>query len=200
MTTVVSIARRALQMLGADSIIDLTEDNNRARAMQIAYEPVRDAELTRNRWRFSFKRASLAALSTAPVHGFGYAYQPPTDFLRLIGGGDLGSYPDMSDIRADTNELYSLENGLILTNLTAPLKIRYIARITDASLFDAAFAEMLAARLAMETCERLTQSDSKKQIAAAFYKDALKSARRANALQGAVAQLLDDTWVSARGQ
>lgn len=198
MTSEVLICNRALQMLGSDSIISLTEDNRRARAMSLAYGPTRDAELRRRKWRFSLRRAQIAADKAAPIHGFSYAYQIPNDCLRLLSGGDLRSLPDTSDYRSGQNEMYSLEGRKILTNLGAPLSIRYIARIEDPSMFDAAFAESLAARLALECCEQITQSDSKIQICMARYKESLREAKLSNALEGSSQSVADDTWVTAR--
>lgn len=194
----VDIVNRALQILGSEPIQALNEVKTSARAMTIAYPAVRDAELTRHRWKFSIKRAALAASPTVPSSDFGKQYTVPNDFLRLISGGSLGSYPDCRDFRATSNALYSLEGRSIMTNLGAPLYIRYIARITDTSMYDPAFTESLAARLAEETCERITQSDTKIQICQQRAKRALNEARTANALETASESIQDDTWVAAR--
>lgn len=198
MTSEVSIANRALQLLGADSIISLADDTNRARTMALAYEPVRDAELTRYRWRFTLARAQLPALTTAPLFEFAYQYQVPNDMLRLIEGGDLTTSADLSDYRSGASALYSVEGDKILTHIGAPLSIRYIAKITDASLFAPDFAEALSARLADECCERLTQSDSKRQICMEAYKRAIREAKRSNAIQVASQSAADDTWIIGR--
>lgn len=200
MTTDVSVCNGALIKLGADTIIALTDDTNRARTLQARYASVRDAELRRRRWRFAIKRTSLPALSSTPDSDFDYEYQLPNDYLRLIPGGDLVNVPDLSDFRSATSLMWSVENGKILTSLGAPLSIRYIAQITDPSLFDSAFAEALSSRLAFECCERITQSDSKKQIAWADYKNAIKEAVTANAIETPSESIGDDTWVIARAQ
>ena len=200
MTSEVAIANRALQLLGADSIISLSEDNNRARTLRIAYEPVRDAEQHRRRWRFCIKRAQLAALSAAPDFGYSYQYQLPNDYLRLIEGGDIASAVDLSDYRSQSSAAYSVEGDRVLTNYGAPLSIRYLARITDTSKFNASFVEALSARLAYECCERITQSNEKRNLAERQYKDALKEARQANALEVASESIADDAWIIARMQ
>lgn len=196
----VSICNRALQLLGSDTIISLTDDNNRARAMNLAYQPVRDAEQERHRWRFCIKRDSLAALATAPSFGYAYQYQRPNDYLRLIEGGDLTSAADLSDYRTGSSALYSIEGDRILTDLGAPLNIRYLARIEDTSLFSPSFCEALSARLADDCCERITQSDSKRQLSTAAYKRAIQEAVRANALEVATESQADSEWVVGRVQ
>lgn len=196
--TDVSICNRALQLLGAEAILNLSEDNNKTRALNVAYEPVRDAELHRRRWRFAIKRASLAALTEVPDSDYAVQYQLPVDYIRLVPGGDLRQLADVSDFRSATSALYSVEGQRILTDLSAPLAIRYIARITDTSLYNPSFCEALSARLALECCERIMQSDSKKQLARVAYKDAIREATLANAIEGAPESIADDTWVMAR--
>lgn len=198
MTSDVSICNRALQKLGAASITSLDDNNVRGRAMNLAFEPVRDAELRRHRWRFAIKRTSIARLVAAPDSGFSYQYQVPNDFLRLIEGGDIASTADLSDYRGVSGAAYSVENGRILTNYSSPLAIRYIARITDASLFDSAFCEALSARLAVETCETITESTQKKADLFRDYQVAIREAVRANSLEVASEAIADDTWVLAR--
>jgi hypothetical protein len=194
----VSICNSALIKLGEDTIVALSDDTNRARVMNSRYEFVRDAELRRNKWRFAIKRASLAALSTAPDSDFDLAYQLPTDYIRLVEGGDLRSRADLSDYRSTSSQLYSVENGMILTNIEAPLAIRYMAKITDPAVFDATFVEALSARLAFECCERITQSDSKKQICWQDYRNSIKEAIAASAIENPAESIADDTWVMAR--
>ncbi|MFO1465869.1 MAG: hypothetical protein U1F35_05425 [Steroidobacteraceae bacterium] len=196
----VAVCNRALQILGEAAIIDLTEDNERARSLTIAYPAVRDSELRKRKWKFSISRASIPALADAPLFGFKNQFQLPVDYLRLLPGGDLVSGPDLSDIRWDSNALYAIEGKRILTSLSAPLRIRYIQRVTDTSLFDPAFAEYLSAKIAVAICDRITQSDSKMQLSVAAAKLALNEARNANALESPSESISDDTWVAARAQ
>ena len=200
MASEVSICNRALQLLGADTIIALTDDTSRARTMATAYQAVRDAELERRKWRFAIKRVQLAALSTAPVFGYAYQYQVPNDYLRLIPGGDLVSVADLSDYRTGSSALYVVEGDKILTDLGAPLSIRYLARIEDSATFSPSFSEALSARLADDCCERITQSDSKRQLAMAAYSRAVKEAVRANAIEAAPESQADGEWIMARTQ
>ena len=82
----------------------------------------------------------------------------------------------------------------------APLSICYIAKITDTSLFAPDFCEALSARLADELCERLTQSDSKRQICMEAYKRAIREAKRSNAIQVATQSAADEEWIMGRTQ
>ena len=200
-TSVVQICNAALTKLGDDTITSLADNTERARACAARYEAVRDAELRRRRWKFSIRRASLAALATAPISDYDRQFQLPTDYLRLIEGGDIADAADLTDYRTSSGRaLYSIEGDKLLTNLSAPLDIRYIARIEDVSLYDAAFTEALASRLAVELCERITQSDSKRELAWADYRTAIREASRANAIESPPTHPADDTWITTRLQ
>lgn len=189
MASQVDICNRALQKLGADRIISITQDSVSARACNLAYNSVRDTELRAHAWNFAIKRASLAADSIAPVYGYDYAYTLPSDYLRIL----------KNDAQEDVlTQSWKIEGGKILTNDSAPLLIRYIARITDTTLYDASFINVLSCKLAMELCEELTQSNTKRQIAAAEYKDAVREARRMNAFEGFPVIQEADTWSSGR--
>lgn len=194
----VSICQRALHLLGAGTITSLADNTEKARVMNVAYEPVRDAELRRRRWRFSIKRVSLAALATTPDSDYGYEYQLPNDCLRLIEGGDLTTLVDLTDYRGGPPALYQVEGRKILTNVTAPLAIRYIAKITDVSMFDSAFCEALSARLAYECCSRITESATKEDQCLRRYNFAVREAIQANAIERSTESMADDTWVFAR--
>lgn len=198
MASEVGICNRALQILGESALISLADNTKAGRSMRLAYEPVRDAEIERHRWGFAIKRASLPALSDEPEHGFDYQYQPPGDFLSLLPGADLRPPSDLSDYRECEGSLFSMENGKILTNVGAPLKIIYKARVTDTGLFPASFCEALSARLAWECCEEITGSDAKVQLAERRYNTAIKEARWANAIQKAPQYVDDESWVMAR--
>lgn len=199
MTSEASVCNRALQILGSGTIQALTDETNRARAMATAYAPVRDAELRRRRWKFSIARASIPALATAPI-GEQYArkFQLPNECLRVIQVGDFDLGSDLTDYRSSLTDVFSIEGRELLTNLSAPLFIRFISQVTDANLFDAAFAEAFAARLAYETCEAITQSDSKQQLCERRYNRAIIEGMRANALESPPSYPTDDTWLMAR--
>lgn len=198
MASEVDIANRALGKLGAATITDLEEDDPKAVALNVAFPVVRDAELRRRRWRFAVARYSLPADATAPAFGFQRSFTFPDGCLRVIQVGEYDLGPNLADYRAAPTEVFSIEGRKILTNLSAPLKVRTIQSITDTTLWDAAFVEAFASRLAYECCERITQSDSKRQLAMDDYKLAIREAARANALEVSPQEATDDTWVMAR--
>jgi hypothetical protein len=185
----VEICNRALQKLGAKRITSLTQDSANARACNVAYAVVRDAELRAHPWNFSVKRAELAAESPAPTWGRANAFPLPSDFLR-----SLPPYPEDNANDFD----HQIEGRKILTNETSPLYIRYVYKVTDPNEMDSLFREALAAKLALELCEEITQSNTKKQILMEDYKMAIREARRTNAIENVAQDPPEDTWITAR--
>lgn len=189
MASEVGICNAALDKLGAKRIASLSDDSRNARAMNAAYERIRDAELRKHRWGFAIRRASLAANSTEPEFGPANAYDVPTDFLRLIR-------PD--PFRNSTEVDAVIEGRQILSDWDAPLEIRYIAKITDPNTMDALFRDALACALAFECCEEITQSNTKKESARVDYKAVIAEAKRANAIESVPAEPPEDPWITAR--
>lgn len=193
-----SIANAALTKLGEARITDLADETDVARVLNSRFEAVRDAELRKHRWKFAQKRAELAALVDAPAFGYAYQFELPDDFLRLDSIGE--AYPnDLSDYRTSIDsERYRIEGTVILTDDAGPLPLRYGAKVTDPTKFDTLFVEALACKLAIEVCEKITQSNTKRQLAWDEYKDALREAVKVNALEKPPSYLADDSWILGR--
>lgn len=193
MASKVSIANRALSKLGEDRILLLTDNTKAARTINQMFDDVLDAELRRHNWKFAIKRDSLPALAIAPAWGYSFQYPLPADFLKLVQVNDLY-------VRSGTQQaLWSVEGGNILTNLSAPLKVRYVYRVTNPGLFDPLFAEALACRLALEACETLTQSETKYNRVAEQYKANLMEALRVDSISNPPDELPQGSWLDARG-
>lgn len=189
MASTVEICNRALQKLGASRIVALTDNSPNARACNLAYIPVLYSELRKHSWSCAIKRAELAALSTAPLFGKTNAFQLPADFLRLLA-------PDPEE-NLNSHD-WQIEQNKIYTNYSSPLQIRYIFKLEDAEIMDDLFREALSAKLAMEMCEEITQSNTKKQLLRQDYIDAIREAKRVNAIERPALDTPEDTWLTVR--
>lgn len=201
MASVIGICNRALTKLGSNRITSLDDNNKPARVMSANYDSVRRAELRAHRWSFALVRAALPALADVPAWGFNRQFQLPADNVRLdqleMAYTWYGDVYRWTTANFDT-ALFAIEGGKILTDLPAPLNIRYSSDVTDPNLFDTTFAEALSCKLAMEACEDLTQSSTKFQQIATEYADAIKTAIRGNAIERPPQQLAESEWIIAR--
>ena len=200
MASQTEICNLALSFLGAGTIVSITDNNTKAQVLNAEYAAVRDSELRKHTWRFSIKRDALPALTTAPISGpFTQEFQLPTDCLKILMVGDSWPGADMSDYRTGpSTDDYSPEGDKILSNLPAPLSIKYVYKVVDTGLFDPSFTMAFAAMLAWKCCERITQSLDKRKAASQEYDEAISAAVRANAIERVPERSADDSWVLSR--
>lgn len=198
MASVIQVANRALTKLGSARITSLDDDVKSARALKSCFEDLRDDELRAHRWQFSLKRTSLAALVAAPAYGYQHQYQLPADFLKLDMVDDRFPQVPLDDYINQELLDWVLEGNVILTDIGAPLKLRYVAQVTDPNGWDVNFREALACRLAAELAEDLTQSNQKRQLAWEEYRMAITRAVRSNAIERMPVPLGDSPWVLGR--
>ncbi len=188
-TSYVSICNLALQKIGGARIAELSEASKNARECNACYEHVRDKELRTNKWKFTLSRVTLAPSSTSPDFTYKYAFPLPHDCLRPIFPARLGL-----DWKVENHD------GVpsILTNDGDTLQVRYVQAVTDPTMFDPLFVEAYACSIALQICESITQSNSKKEAAERAYIHAIREARRLNAIEiGPYKQPVDE-WLAAR--
>jgi hypothetical protein len=188
----VDIANAGLLKLGTSGIASLTDGSTEARAMSSCYDRILLAELRAHPWKFAIKRGTIPQLSEAPAWGYPYQYQLPADYLALVEVGEAWCW-DRED-----EATWKIEGRRLLTRIVSPVKLRWVALITDAAAYDALFVEALACKLAHEVCQRLTQSDSSKDRLLNDYGRAIREARRVDAIERAPEPLRDTSWISER--
>lgn len=194
----VAIANLALTKLGDLRILNLTDNTKPAREVNAVFDMARDYLQRRFSWRFCIKRANLAADTSTPLWDWSYQYPIPTDCLRILQVGQWYPTPDLSDLISTGGQEYVLEGKYILSNQAGPLKLRYLSRVTDPVQFDTAFDMAFSAYLAYLVAEPLTASAEQKQMAYQDYRNAVKDAVIANAIENPPESLADQTWILAR--
>lgn len=189
MASETSIANRALQLLGAKRIVSMIENSNNARSCNSCYESLRDKLLEKYRWTFSIKRASIAADGTDPDWGRDKVYTLPSDYLRRA---------DPYNEYIDPHQDWEIEGRKLYTNDAAPIYLRYVARITDVSLFSPLFCEALSHEMAYAMCEEITQSNTKKEALRADLKAIIIEAKASNSLEKTPTETPDSSWITER--
>ena len=188
--TQISICNNALVKVGADRISSISQDTRSAILLNAIWDQVRDEVLRAHPWNFAMKRAVLAPNSDAPDFGYDYAYDLPSDCLRVWSAKE-------SDEESASEINHSIEDSQILCDYDA-IYVRYIYRNEDPSAWDSLFASAMSCRLAQEISYALTQSlplrDSLKQE----YKLSLQDARTADGMEGTIDGLNADTWTLSR--
>ena len=196
MATRVGVINRALVKLGVQTIADPDEESEPARVAKQLFDDTVRAELRKYPWSFAIRRVQLAASATAPAFGFTTAFPLPVDFARAV---QVGEYFDFSGVRnapLDRSVVpYRIEAGQIVTDLPAPLRLRYVADVSfDPGQWDAAFTDALACRLAAEMCETLTKNSAKTELMEKMYRRAVAEARRLTAIESPPEPIPHNSW------
>lgn len=185
MASDIDVINGALSKLGEQPILSIGEASEAGRIAGRTYNDIRDALLREFPWNFATKRGSLAASVDAPVWGFARAFVLPTDNLRLV------------EVRNSSDLEWRNEGGTIVTDISAPLEIRYIALVSVDSM-DSTFREALSARLAMEWAESLSQTTSVVEAMAALYRNKLQVARAADGQEDRQQLISATNFIDAR--
>jgi hypothetical protein len=182
MASDIDISSNALQMIGATSISSFDDPGAGAQVASAIYEPILEAILTSNYWRFSIKKQSLNQLSQVPLNEFQYAYQIPTDSLKIERVCPRSSYKVFQD------KIYSDQTSLELDYVFRP----------DTTAFPSYFTLMFTYKLASEFALAVTDNENKNQIYEAKYLAALADAYAADAQQYPQTPILDQPFTDVR--
>jgi hypothetical protein len=122
-------------------------------------------------------------------------YMLPNGFMRKAPvNPKLGNVSSM--LGRPSNPMvddWNIEGDFLLSGATTPLYFRFVANVNDVTAMDPMFCEGLAARIALEVCETLTQSTEKLSAVTQMYEKFMTDARVVNGIEtGAEEQPLED--------
>jgi hypothetical protein len=191
MASEVGICNAALQMVKhSKRISDLTQGTKEANACEVVYEELRDALLEMHQWNFAAKRLKLPRLAEAPAFEWDYAYQMPSDYVRIV------QVYGNSDGRGRI--AYKIEGDTIVSDET-DVYVRYVARITDPNKMRPTFRVALSKLIASRLATSLAQSRSAaKALYDEFLSQDLPTAKSADSLQDFEQGLPESDWVAVR--
>lgn len=181
-TSAVQISSNALILLGHPPIASFDEPGAGAQASSNLYENSYLNLLTIHRWRFATKKAQLARLSEAPLNGFSYQFQLPSDLLYLI--------------RKESGFDYEIYGDKLYSNNTTE-SIDYTYRVEEDNLppyFIKTFEFFMAAQLAIPVAGNSTRANEYNGM----YEMQLKRAKFADSTQRPGDTFLSNPYVNAR--
>lgn len=167
MPTDVEICSQALLLVGADEITSFSDETREALICQAMYDTTLKSLLEEHPWRFSLAQAQLAQLVATPLYGYNYAYQLPTDMLRLMATESAGPY------QVFENKLYSNESEVYVTYQIKP----------DEARFPAYFVKVLVLEMAVALAFSLSEDESKASAMQALLEVAKRKARNTDSQQ-----------------
>lgn len=189
--TRIDIYNLTLDLLEEAPVTSLADGKPTTNWLNRNYETARDAELRRHPWNFALARTRLAADAGAPAFGWARRFTLPADCLAVT--------PLTAEGRQNGALVpYEVEGDKVLSDATAPLPLRYVARITDEARFDPLFVEVLVSKLAFKMAHWLTGKRSFAERALTLYQDALAAARLADALESTFPDAVADDIIAIR--
>lgn len=211
MVAPIDICNAAIMRLGGQQITSLTENSVEAIAMNSQYDIVRRDLLRSHTWNFAMVRTEIAQDLTRPSFGYDFSYTLPPDCLRVVAtadqlesylfdyGGDFNGYVTISNkVDYAIADSYKIEGRKILSN-NGSMKILYISDVTDTTLFDPSFIELMGVRLAMVTSYRITGSVQMRKDLTDEFNYLLVVAQQNNGQEGTRERIEMSTWLTSRG-
>lgn len=184
MASTVDICNLGLVKIGEDPIMDLTENTKPARLCNLIFSDLRDTLLRSHPWNFAIKRAQLARLPANPIFEFNAQFQLPSDCLKVLKTDD-----DLTP--------YRIEGKALLVNSEA-VKIEYISRIEDTTMFDSLFIEVFSDRIAAYLAFNLSDNTGLRDSLIAESVRRMKQARSMDGQEGIPRSVEADQWLNSR--
>ena len=182
MASDIDISSNALTMIGAGSITSFDNPGAGAATAKTLYAPLLEALLTDTYWRFAMKKQSLNRLSQTPLNEYQFAYQIPTDSLKI-----QRVYPRIP---------YAIYRDLIYTNASS-LEIDYVFR-PDTSSLPSYFVLAFTYKLASEFSLSVTDDSQKNALYEEKHRVALAKAFSADAQQYPQTPIVDSPFTDVR--
>lgn len=201
MASEVDICNLALARLGDNATvasIDPPEGSAQAEHCARFYPVARDSLLEMHAWKFATRRVLLAQLTT-DTWNWSFAYAEPTGVLKL-----LAVLPASAASDADTQEYEAETDGngtpIILTDQEGA-SLRYVAHVTDTTVFSPLFVDALAWLLASYLAGPVLKGDAGAAMAKACLQSfmlALSNAKVSDANQRKVRPEHKPDWIAGR--
>jgi len=193
--TKVQLCNLALQELGANRIISLSETREEAVLCNLFYDPVVEEVLRAHEWNCALWYQPLAQVDSGDANyvlgsldKWSYQYKLPTNpyCLRAL---EIPDHPE-----AD----YEVINRYLLCNLTA-VTIKYIRKLEDESHFDSMLVRAIAYRLAADLADKITNSSTKRNEMIEKYEWAKRNAMAIDGIERERPQTDNDDWSTGGG-
>lgn len=175
MTSKISICNLSLAYIGQAPISSLEQTDERAKRINLFYEPVRDEVLRAHNWGFASVQNQLE-LARVDTQNGEYLYHYPADalFIRDV------FVPGQKGRLAFAERFDPQTHSRVLAVKEAQCAARYTRRVADETQFDPLFVKSFALALAQDLALTLTGDLLLAERMAQRYVLSLDEARRSN--------------------
>lgn len=151
------------------------------------------------KWAVTGSQVLRTAAFTVPTASGYNIFRLPFGFMRAAPQAPKqGSYLPLGAPAGLAYSDFDYEGNYFRTSLSGPIALRFCADIEDPDLMDPLFVDGFSARLALETCEILTQSDKKLAGIGGHYNKFMSEARIVNAIETGPTEPPEDAYIALR--
>jgi len=194
----VEICNNALQTLGDESIISLSDGTSQAEQCNLRYDSARRAVLEMHPWNFALSRVSLPLSAQTPAFDFSYQFTLPADCLRVVATDKqletrynndpmFNGYKTVGFNTAFSGrDRYKIEGRNVLYDDDV-CNILYIRDETNTTVFTPLFVEAFTIYLASRLAYKITGSRTMEREKLSEFEDFFsRMARVSDAQQGTI--------------
>lgn len=185
MADITDLCNDALSQFGGTPITSISDGTTNANHCQRLYPTLLDAILRIHHWNFALTWVQLTQDVTGPIAGYTYAYQLPSDCLKVVqyaGSASSASgiallYPDQGQ-RAVVQ--YKIEGRKLVSN-DGQVYIQYLRRVTNPDEWDPLFYQAFGTWLASKLCMAISKDI---RMSTGLYQQAQQLVSQAAAVDG----------------
>lgn len=190
MISKIAICNLALAQLGQAPIASLMQEDERARRLNLFYEPVRDEVLRAHNWGFAAVQEPLA-LVEQQERCFLYKYPQEALFIRRVYRSFCPNAP--------FKELFHPKyRTRVLESACPQAWAEYTRRVEDENQFDASFVKSFSLALAADLAVALTGDNTLAAQILQKYTLSLDEARRSNMTENFAQTAQTDAFTEVR--
>jgi len=198
MPTNTELINAALRKAGARRVPDANSTVGSAGIAADVLATERSDMLRKGAWNFATTRALLAALTSAPVFEFQYAFALPDDYVRTISVSDNSA--------GDGVVPYKLESVKQPDNTYVPailsdsnvIYLRYIRDVVDPNQMTADFRDLLILRMAKIFAVGVAASSSLRAAIDADLDKAVRETRSIDGIEDYPDRMPEGSWATSR--
>lgn len=183
-----ALCNKALTLVGANPIVNITEDTNNARIINRVYEISLRSILSETKWNFATRRKllTLSADSLEWYHtGEAYVYSRPNEVIRIFGTND--------------DDATWREEGDYIISDTQGLGISYVMYLDDPNKYPSSFIDAFIDKLCSDIAYMIVNSATLGDTFIKKYETiSLAKATSENAQVGVQQFVKDDAWERAK--
>jgi len=185
MPSAIDISSNALLLVGDNPINSFTDPGAGAQAAAALYPQVKQRLLAMHPWSFALKQQRLSLLSAQPdeLSRYKYAFQVPTDLIRLW---EIAPFQD-----------YTIIGDLIYANQNTAMLATYIYDVADTAM-PAQVVKTLEYMLAAEFAIAITEDENKNALYSRKAGEAFAQASTIDSQGRPQVAIKDNPFVDAR--